>query len=81
MKLFCRIKIHFNLLNLTLNFCRTERKESIAIILHYTSFSSLRFPCTSVTLKGLFKIFDESIKKKQEQKQYTCIQGLQYMYE
>lgn len=78
MKLFCRIKIHFNLLNLTLNFFRTERKESIAIIL---PLHILRFPCTSVTLKGLFKIFDESIKKKQEQKQYTCIQDLQYMYE
>ena len=61
MKLFCRIKIHFNLLNLPLNFFRTERKEIIAID---STLHILRFPCRSVTLKGLFKIFDESIKKK-----------------
>ena len=73
------MKIHSNLLNLTLNFFSDGTKRNHC---HHSALHILRFPGTSVTLKGLFKIFDESIKKKkQEQKQYTCIQGLQYKYE
>ena len=65
MKLFYHMKIHFSLLNLTLNFFSdgTKRKHC-----HHSTLHILRFPCTSVTLKGLFKIVDESVKKKNKNK-------------